>query len=218
MRIIFLVILAVTFLSCINSNNKKITAKVIADFDTTKLEKTAEMLDEDIFWGIVDRSLKNTTGQEEQVQYLVNEIKKLTPKEIIGFRLRTDKLLYDSYTSEMWCAGYIMNGGCSDDGFEYFRNWVISKGKKVYYSAKQNPDNLINITTADEDYYEFENFWYVALTAFRNKTGKELYDYIDNDNFKTNEGNYKPIKFNWEESKPASIKKLCPRLYAKFWK
>ena len=37
-----------------------------------------------------------------------------------------------------------------------------------------------------EDYYDFESFWYVALTAFENKTGKELYNYIAND-FKTNE-------------------------------
>ena len=37
-----------------------------------------------------------------------------------------------------------MNGGCSDDGFQYFRNWIISRGKEVYYAAKENPDNLIN--------------------------------------------------------------------------
>jgi hypothetical protein len=27
---------------------------------------------------------------------------------MIGFRLRTDKLLFDSYNPELWCAAYIV--------------------------------------------------------------------------------------------------------------
>ena len=26
----------------------------------------------------------------------------------------------------------MLKGGCSDDGFEYFRGWLISRGRKVY--------------------------------------------------------------------------------------
>jgi hypothetical protein len=32
---------------------------------------------------------------------------------MIGFRLRTDKT-FDSYNPELWCAAYIVSGGCSD--------------------------------------------------------------------------------------------------------
>ena len=134
---------------------------------------------------------------------------------MIGFRLRTDKLLYDTYNSEMWCAGYIMNGGCSDDGFEYFRNWVISRGKETYYKARQNPDNLISEADKGADMYEFESFWYVALEAFEQKTGRDLYDYIDDEHFKTKEGNYPHIEFTWQEEKPESMKKICPQLFEK---
>ena len=152
---------------------------------TQEIEKTSEMLDEDLFWSIVEKSLQATKNQDDQERVLVKEIEKLTPKQMIGFRLRTDGLLYDTYNSEMWCAGYIMNGGCSDDGFEYFRNWVISRGKETYYSAKDNSDSLISEFVEGTDFYEFESFWYVALTAFKNKTGKGLYDYISDD-FKKN--------------------------------
>lgn len=183
----------------------------------SNLEKTAEMLDEDLYWKIVDISLKNSGNQDEQEQVLISEISKLTPKQMVGFRLRTDKLLYDTYTSEMWCASYIMNGGSSDDGFEYFRNWIISRGKDVYYKAKANPDTLISQKDfAEEDFYEFELFWYVALEAFEKNTGKELYDYIDEDNFKTKEGNYPQFEFNWQEENPESMKKICPNLFAEF--
>ena len=181
-----------------------------------EIEKTSEMLDEQIFWSIVEKSLKNTNNQDDQERLLVKEIEKLTPKQMIGFRLRTDKLLYDTYNSEMWCAGYIMNGGCSDDGFEYFRNWVISRGKETFYGAKDNPDSLISEFVEGNDFYEFESFWYVALTAFENKTGKELYDYISDD-FKTNEGNYPNFEFTWKEEEPETMKAICPDLFKKMW-
>ncbi len=181
-----------------------------------EIEKTNEMLDETIFWNIVDASVKNTKNQDEQERFLVKKIEKLTPKQMIGFRLRTDKLLYDTYNSEMWCAGYIMNGGCSDDGFEYFRNWIISRGQDTYYKAKENPDSLISEFVEGEEYYDFESFWYVALTAFENKTGKELYDYIADD-FKTNEENYPNFEFTWKEEEPETMKAICPRLFEKMW-
>lgn len=187
-----------------------------SNLDIIPFNKTAEMLDENIFWEIIDKSLKSTKSQEEQENFLVAEIKKLTPKEIVGFRLRTDKLLYDTYNSAMWCAGYIMNGGCSDDSFEYFRCWVISRGKDAYNNAKLNPDSLINVAKGDIGLYEFESFWYVALKAFEYNTGKNLYDYIDNENFKTREGHYPQIELTWKEEDPDSMKKLCPNLYLKF--
>jgi hypothetical protein len=184
--------------------------------DTMQIARTADMLDEDKYWGIIDKSLKSTKNQDDQEQYLISEIEKLTPKEMIGFRLRTDYLLYHTYNSEMWCAGYLMNGGCSDDGFEYFRCWIISKGKDTYYNAKANPDYLINKVEEGAEFYDFESFWYVALEAFKRKTGKDLYDYIDNDNFKTKEGSYPQFEFNWQEDKPESMRKICPKLYSKF--
>lgn len=225
-----LLILCVLNISCTNSNNndvkflknlfgknEKSEPVTTPKADSLRLEKTAEMLDENLFWKIVDSSVKNSSNQNEQEKYLVSEISKLSPKQIVGFRSRTDKLLYDTYTSEMWCAAYIMNGGCSDDCFEYFRNWVISRGRDVYYIAKENPDTLIfQKDHGDEGMFEFELFWYVALKAFKNTTGKELYDYIDENNFRTKEGNYPQFEFNWQERNPESRKKLCPNLYAEF--
>lgn len=215
-----------TFMSCGNTNEIKVDKEgtsenqnqmenKLNDYDSTLLAKTAEMLDENLFWTIVEKSLKSTNSQEGQEQFLINEIGKLGLKEMVGFRLRTDKLLHETYTSEMWCAGYIMNGGCSDDGFEYFRNWVISRGKDVFYAAKKNPDNLVNEFSSKIQVYEFESFWVVANEAFRRKTGKDLYQYVDEAQFKTNEGNYPKIEFNWQEDKPESMKKICPQLFAK---
>ncbi|WP_321515674.1 DUF4240 domain-containing protein [Marinifilum fragile] len=231
MRIILPTIATLLILSCTNnkntnmgildkifgkdSNKSKIETKFVQV--ALELDKTAELLNEDLYWEIIDQSLRNTNHQDAQEQFLIEEIAKLTPKEMVGFRLRTDMFLYETYNSEMWCAGYIMNGGCSDDGFEYFRNWVISRGKETYYKAKENPDYLIKEVVANDDFYEFESFWYVALEAFQQKTGKNLYDYIDYDNFKMGEGNYQNFEFTWDEENPESMKKICPKLFEKMW-
>ncbi|MEM1321214.1 MAG: DUF4240 domain-containing protein [Bacteroidota bacterium] len=186
-------------------------------FDIANLEKSAEMLDEEQFWNIISTSLAQSQSDEEQEELLVGEIAKLSPKEMIGFRLRTDKLLHDTYNSEMWCAGYIIGGGCSDDGFEYFRNWIISRGKEVYYRAKENPDTLAQIVAQEVEELDFEGFGYVAIEAFGRKTGKDLSDYIDYEVFTNEEGSYPQVDFNWNEREPESMKALCPQLFEKLW-
>ena len=185
-------------------------------FDSTQLVKTGEMLDEDIYWDIVDRSLIYKDDQGKQIAFLTAEIEKLSPKQIVGFSLRTEKLLYDTYTSDMWCAGYIMNGGCSDDGFQYFRNWVISRGRSVYYKAKKHPDDLIE-EVGEVIVYEFEEFWYVAHVAFANKTGKNLEDYIDYTVFTSRENAYPDFEFTWNGDDKESMRRICPKLMEKFW-
>ena len=187
--------------------------------ELAELKPTAEMMNEDQFWAIVQKAVDEAGDDEDEyLEVVMHELSKLSLKEMVGFRLRTDKLLYDSYTSEMWCAGYLMNGGCSDDGFEYFRLWVISRGRKVYEAALANPDNLIDYIAedADMDFFEFELFWYAAIDAFEEATDADLYDYIDDDNFTTREGNYPNFEFNWDEEDPESMKNLCPRLFERF--
>ena len=182
-----------------------------------EIDKTSEMMDEEAFWALVESSLQNADDQDEQEHFLIKEIEKLSPKQMIGFRLRTDKLLYDTYNSEMWCAAYLMNGGCSDDGFEYFRNWLISRGKETYCRAKDHPDNLISEVVEGTEYYEFEGFWYVALSAFEKKTGQDLYDYISDD-FIFNEGSYPDVELSWKEEEPETMRAICPILFEKLWR
>lgn len=182
----------------------------------SNLEKTSELLNEDLYWKIIETSLTKSSDQHTQHENLILQLQKLSAREIIGFKLRTDKLMYDIYNSEMWCAAYIINGGCSDDGFTYFRGWVISRGKEVYYKSKLNPDNLIDELDDENDDYEFEDFLYAANDAFETKTEKDLYDFIDNENFKYNEGQVN-IEFTWEEEDPETMKAICPNLFEAKW-
>jgi hypothetical protein len=199
-----------------NNENPEIIR--MPNLDSISLSKSCEMLNEEVYWAIIDSSLHETTNQEDQELYLVSAIEKLTPKEMIGFRLRTDKILFDSYNPELWCAAYIVNDGCSDGGFEYFRCWLISRGKEAFYSVKIDPDSLIKQVVEGKESYEFEGFWYVAMNAFKNKTGEELFSYIDYDRFITNDENYPLLKFNWNVDEPQTMAIICPVLYKNLWK
>ena len=179
------------------------------------LEKSGQMMDEQVYWQLVHDSLRETSTQEEQEEYLISRLKVMNPQEIIGFHLRTDSLMVRSYLSELWCAAYINRGGCSDDGFEFFRSWLISRGKLAYYSVLEKPDKLVEYISeeADEVGYEFESFGYVALYAFERKTGKSIYSHLD-DRLRDKTEGYVDIDFNWEEDDPASMKAICPALFA----
>lgn len=180
------------------------------------MPKTKKMMAENSYWALIEKAKKSSDDLNMQADFLQKELEQMTAEDIIGFRLRTDKLMAETYTSDMWCAAYIANQGASDDGFEYFRLWLIAQGKEVFMKVKSRPDNLVNYAQPGAE-LEFEPFWYVALNAFSEKTGHVLYDYIDN-SFAEQEGYYKPITFTWKEEEPETMRKICPRLFAKFMK
>lgn len=182
-----------------------------------RIEKTHLLMDEDRFWSMIDKSKQSSDDLDQFAKSLTKELKKLPSEDIIGFYLREQKLRFDSYTSDLWCAGYIMNGGCSDDSFEYFRCWLIAQGKEAYYSSLKNPDWLVNLYTEDVDEYDFEDFMYLASDAFEQKNKKDIEDYIDYNRFKEHEGEHPDIPFNWEEDNEESMKKICPKLMEAAW-
>jgi len=188
------------------------------NLDSLGFKPSNQMIDEDKFWAIIEKSLKETNNQEDQEIYLISALEKESPQEMLGFRLRTDKLMYDSYTSNLWCANYIISNGVADDGFDYFRCWLISRGKDAFYKVQENPEYLINLVENEPKTYDFEGFWHVAMNAFKNMTNQELNPYLDYENFKTNDENYPILEFNWNVDEPKTMEKICPLLFQKFWK
>lgn len=199
----------ILLISCVlnskNSNEKISNSLSKQKHDTIDFVKTSKVMEESVYWEIIDKSFFQSSS-------LLNELLKLTPKEIIGFELQTGRLLKQSYLSDLWCAAYIMKGGCSDDAFQYFRCWLITKGKDTYYKAIKNPDSLSELDRKLFSDYEFEELLYVTYDAFLNKTGKEIYDYIDLDK----EGAYPEMKFTWQEENEESMKAICPKLFSKY--
>ena len=91
--------------------------------------------------------------------------------------LRT--LLAESYRSPLWAAAYMINGGCSDDGFDYFRGWLIVQGHEVFDRIIADPDALADLpivraTRLGPARLECEETLYIAYSAYRKATGEEF--------------------------------------------
>jgi hypothetical protein len=123
------------------------------------------------FWAIIDA----TTGVPEDVQLrrLRGALDALSPEEIVRYETEFQEHLARSYSWNLWGAAYLMNGGCSDDCFDYFRAWLISRGKAVFDAAVANPDSLAELRDLPQG-PEFEEIMYVGGKAYKAKTGDEL--------------------------------------------
>ncbi len=123
------------------------------------------------FWIIVDA----TTGVREDVQLrrLRSALDAMSPEEIVSFETEFQETLARSYSWKLWGAAYLMNGGCSDDCFDYFRAWLISRGKAVFDGAVANPDSLADLQDFPQE-AEFEEIMYVGAEAYKAKTGSDL--------------------------------------------
>ncbi|MFI0242593.1 DUF4240 domain-containing protein [Streptomyces sp. NPDC016845] len=102
---------------------------------------------------------------------------------IIGTHQAVYQLLADSYRAPLWAAAYMINGGCSDDGFDYFRGWLIMQGRTVFEQVLADPDTLADnpaVREAAPEGYELECedalgiAWHAHLAA----TGGEIPDTV----------------------------------------
>ena len=55
-------------------------------------EPISGMLEEDLFWQIIENSLQEASNLNEQRQSLALELERLTAEEIIGFQIRLENL------------------------------------------------------------------------------------------------------------------------------
>ena len=133
-------------------------------------------MNRDHFWQIVEQAKAASEGDlDAQTESIRQSLAQLPPEEIIAFEEEFLRLRVESYRQDLWAAAYIINGGCSDDGFDYFRGWLIAQGRSVFDEALRDPATLINtIESLGEGDADYEEILYVAQEAYEQQTGKEI--------------------------------------------
>jgi len=160
---------------------------------------------EESFWKLIEGA-KSAAGSKLDARpiALARGLSPLSLPELQAFQKRYESYLLSANRWDLWGAAYLMNGGSSDDGFKYFRDWLISEGREVFESALADPDSLS--TTAPQEYFELEAFGYAALKVFALKGGGEL-----GRNFNVELA--APAGKEWKES---DLPSLLPKLAARF--
>jgi hypothetical protein len=108
-------------------------------------------VDEKRFWDIIDSCCRPDASPDEWEDALHEALVNLPPSEILHFDWLFQAKTAAAYSRDLWGAAYLINGGASDDGFYYFRCWLVGRGKRVYESALANPDSLSDILPQEED-------------------------------------------------------------------
>lgn len=95
------------------------------------------------FWNIMDYAFK-IGGLDNSVREkaILEQMIKLTPDQIQQFEIIFQQMNRQCSTWENFAAATTIMGGSTDDGFYYFRCWLISLGQQNYYATLKNADHL----------------------------------------------------------------------------
>src|SRR5437868_3954612 len=130
-------------------------------------------MDTTTFWEIISKAI--VPGREDTekdwFEALKRELIKLPPEEILLFRQHFDRMVDTAYKTDLWGAAYLINGGCSDDCFHYFRRWLVAQGRRVYERALKDPDTLADVLDG-EDEVEDEEVGAAAARAYLTVMGQ----------------------------------------------
>lgn len=126
-------------------------------------------MDQGQFWRLIEAARKEARGDiNVQLEILTRKLAALPEEEIVAFDQIFHEMMALSYRWDLWGAAYVLNGGCSDDGFDYFRGWLIAQGETVFRNALEDPESLADVAQPE---VECEEMFYVAASAYQTKTG-----------------------------------------------
>ena len=167
------------------------------------------------FWAIVEQSRIGFDGDQDAQEAALRAILvTLNVDEIEQFDAQFQEAMRESYRWDLWAAAYLIQGGCSDDGFEYFRYWLISLGRERFEATLRDPDSLAEFIedADDEEGREFEAFAVAAHRVWEKKTGKDILEM----HVPADRRPYEPIGEPWEEDDDEYFARAFPKLTARF--
>lgn len=172
-------------------------------------KKTAERqthapLKADEFWRIIEAARANSRNGEADMDVIKRNLEGMKEQDVQSFDDELQRRRAESYRWDLWAVACIVNGGCSDDGFDYFRGWLISKGRKYFETAMADPARAAD--EAEPDACECEDLLYIPASVYKDKTGRILPR--SGVPFPSN-----PVGHAWEE---AELEGLYPALWARF--
>lgn len=128
------------------------------------------------FWKVIDDSYR--PEGVEHFEALKAKLAEWPESELVAFQAHFDELMDAANRIDLWGAAYLINGGCSDDGFHDFRAWLIGRGRHVYEAAVRNPDTLADVLDGEPvDGFGLE---VAAVRVYEERTGRDdFYDRLD---------------------------------------
>lgn len=167
-------------------------------------------MDTSLFWDLLDRSRAAASEEDGQRWFdaLKTELLALEPDQMLAFYRLFDERVAAAYKTDLWGAGYLINGGCSDDGFHYFRCWLVGQGQAVYERALQNPDSLADILSGESPCEESLDV--APARAWEEKTGRTTEEFYQE--LGETGGSQPEEEEDWDFDDEEEMRRRFPRL------
>jgi hypothetical protein len=134
----------------------------------------------DDFWAVIGRATADRPATPAEVaKRAAADLATRDPEEIVAWARHLDRVMAASGTQDLWAAAYLINGGCSDEGFDNFRGWLIAHGRETVARSVGSPDALaempaVRAAAQSGAVFEAGEVLGVAEEAYRQATGSEL--------------------------------------------
>ncbi|MDJ0938601.1 MAG: DUF4240 domain-containing protein [Woeseiaceae bacterium] len=129
-------------------------------------------MDVDEFWRLIGIAKEAAADYDGRPLTLTTLLSERSAADVQDFYEHYIDHIDKAWRWDLWGAAYFIQGGCSDDGFDYFRDWLISEGREVYEAALVDPESLGDVGGVEDA--GLEEFRYVADKVYEAKTGKEM--------------------------------------------
>ena len=176
MKQIYLILLVLLLISCktkaqeSNMSEYKVPKEEMITYGLT----SNLIMNENEFWEIISQSSNQGRSKyKNQTEALKAILINLDESTLIKFANTFYTLENGSYNMDLWSAAYVINGGCSDDCFDYFREYLISKGKSKFYSTLKNPDSCADWILS-EGQENWQGIGTIPIQVYKERTGKDL--------------------------------------------
>jgi hypothetical protein len=131
------------------------------------------------FWALIGEAARDGGTPDAVADRAVAVLAKREAGDIVGFERHLRRVLDASYNVDLFGAAYLINGGCSDEGFDAFRGWLMAQGREAYARAVAEPDSLAELPAVKRaaltgEELGSEKMLAVAARAHREATGDDL--------------------------------------------
>ncbi len=171
----------------------------------------------DQFWDHIRATRR--LDPEAHGERLTNRLAKLSADEILDFEHWWTQSSDRAYFWDLWGAAYLINGGCSDDGFQYFRWWLILQGRTVFEAALANPDTLAGVVDGEEEVeaevYPAPDAWFLATGTKQDEAGYAAF-HAAVEARHPKKTRPRGMGRRWDFDSDAAVRKRLPRLAAMY--
>ncbi|MGM7422674.1 DUF4240 domain-containing protein [Cellulosimicrobium sp. CpK407] len=189
-------------------------------------------MDRETFWEIVDAArdragagADDRGAEDDPLPGALTDllVERLTADEMLAFVDVAGDVSDDAYAWPLWGAAYLVEGGCSDDGFMDFRDGLVLAGRAAFERAVADPDSLADhpvvaaMSRGGSAWFGYESLDSLVGDAWSRATGEddEAY-YAARERTSSGPARSEPAGEQWDFDDDEENARRLPRLTALF--